>query len=75
MTAPAGEQVILISYVGYKTIEKTIILNSNQKLDIELTIDADQLDTVVIKAQESKKVNLSSPQMSVAKLSNKTIKL
>ncbi len=74
LTAPKGNYVLVVSYLGYKTIEKTIELNQNIKFNAELEEDAGQLDEVVIIAEESKKVNLRTPQMSVAKLSSKTIK-
>ncbi|MEM1002408.1 MAG: TonB-dependent receptor, partial [Bacteroidota bacterium] len=74
LTAPTGNYSLIISYLGYKTIEKPIALNKNIKFNAELLEDAGQLDEIVINAEESKKVNLRAPQMSVAKLSNKTIK-
>lgn len=74
LTAPSGNYTLVISYIGYKTIEKAIVLDKNIKYNTELIEDAGQLDEVIITAEESKKVNLRTPQMSVAKLSSKTIK-
>ena len=74
LTAPKGDYTLVISYLGYKTIESDIVLDKNIKFNAELQEDAGQLDEVVITAEESKKVNLRTPQMSVAKLSSKTIK-
>ncbi|NMH89829.1 TonB-dependent receptor [Flavivirga algicola] len=74
LTAPKGNYTLVISYLGYATIEKEIVLNENVKLNSELVEDAGQLQEVVINAEESKKVNLRAPQMSVAKLSSQTIK-
>ncbi len=74
ITAPEGNYTITISYIGFTTFERTINLSSNQKLDIELKEDAAELDEVVITAEESKKVDLSTPQMSMAKLSTRDIK-
>ncbi|MEW7278240.1 TonB-dependent receptor [Aquimarina sp. 2201CG1-2-11] len=74
LTAPQGDYTLVISYLGYKTIEKVIVLDKNIKFNSELLEDAGQLDEVVITVDESKKVNLRTPQMSVAKLSSQTIK-
>ncbi|MEO1029901.1 MAG: TonB-dependent receptor [Bacteroidota bacterium] len=74
LTAPQGNYTLVISYLGYKTIEEQIVLDKNLKFNSELEEDAGQLDEVVITAEESKKVNLRTPQMSVAKLSSQTIK-
>lgn len=74
LTAPKGNYTLVISYLGYTTIEKEIVLDQNMKFNTELTEDAGQLDEVIITAEESKKVNLQTPQMSVAKLSSETIK-
>lgn len=74
LTAPKGNYTLIISYLGYATIEKDIALDKNIKFSTELQEDTGKLDEVVITAEESKKVNLRKPQMSVAKLSSQTIK-
>ncbi|WP_298900563.1 TonB-dependent receptor [uncultured Psychroserpens sp.] len=74
LTAPKGNYTLVISYLGYKTIERPIVLDQSTKFNIELAEDAGQLDEIVITAEESKKVNLRTPQMSMAKLSSQTIK-
>ncbi|MEM6687022.1 MAG: TonB-dependent receptor, partial [Bacteroidota bacterium] len=74
ITAKEGTYTLVVSYLGFATFEQEITLNSNQNLNVELKEDSAQLDAVVITADESKKVDLRTPQMSVAKLSSKTIK-
>ncbi len=74
LTAPAGKYTLVVSYLGFTTIEKPIELKENQKINFELKESASQLDEIVISTEESKKVNLRSPQMSVSKLTTKTIK-
>ncbi len=74
LTAPKGDYTLIISYLGFTTAQKEISLVANQKLNIELTEDTSELDEVVVTAEESKKVDLRTPQMSVAKLSSQTIK-
>lgn len=74
LTAPQGNYTLVVSYLGYKTIEHKISLHKNVKFNAELKEDNDNLDEVVITAGKTKQVNLKTPQMSVAKLSAKTIK-
>lgn len=74
LTAPEGTYTVNVSYVGYAPVEKQIQLNKNIKFSTELKEEGNVLDEVVINAEESKKVNLRSPQMSVAKFSAQTIK-
>ncbi|SNR15299.1 TonB-dependent receptor [Tenacibaculum jejuense] len=74
LTAPKGNYTLSVSYIGYKPIEKEIELTKNIKFNTDLSEDANVLDEVVISAEESKKVNLRSPQMSTTKISSQTIK-
>lgn len=74
LTLPEGKYTFIISYLGYISTTKEIVLKENIKLNFELKEDTAQLDEIVITTEESKKVNLRTPQMSVAKLSTKTIK-
>ncbi|CAL2085246.1 TonB-dependent receptor [Tenacibaculum sp. 190524A05c] len=74
LTAPKGTYTLSVSYVGYSPIEKEIELNENIKFNADLTEDTNVLDEVVITSEESKKVDLRSPQMSVTKINSQTIK-
>jgi len=74
LTIPKGTYTFVISYLGYIRLEKEIDLNVSQKFNIELLEDNALLDEIVLTVAESKKVNLRTPQMSVTKLSAKTIK-
>lgn len=74
LTAPEGNYILSISYIGYVPVEKQIQLTKNIQFNTELKEDANQLDEIVITSEERKKINLQSPQMSVAKFSAKTIK-
>ena len=75
LTVPQGNYKILISYLGFNTIEKEINLSENQTLNIELLEEADNLDEVIISTKEAKIRNkIKKPQMSVTQLSIKTIK-
>lgn len=68
-----GTYKVIITYLGFKTIEKEIILDSNKKLDFELTEDSNQLDEVVVTSNKAIK-SVKSTEMSVISLSSKTIK-
>ncbi len=71
ITAPQNTYTISISYLGYQSIQKEINLNQNTKLNIELTEDTVSLNEVVV---SNNKTNIKTPQMSVNKLTAKTIK-
>ncbi|MDW5288975.1 TonB-dependent receptor [Formosa sp. PL04] len=74
LSAPKGNYTLVVSYIGYVTTYKEILLDGNQNVSIELEEDTTALDEVVITADESEKVNLRDPQMSVSVLKSSTIK-
>lgn len=74
LTAPKGDYTLVVSYVGYVSVEKPMSLTADVKFDAELQEDANQLEEVILTVEESKKVNLGRPQMSVSKLSANSIK-
>ena len=63
LTVPSGTYDVLISYVGYKTVSKSVILTEDKNLNFELEISEESLDAVVISGaqviKESKKVQMS----------------
>ncbi|MTE25301.1 TonB-dependent receptor [Winogradskyella ouciana] len=73
ITLPEGSYEIQISYLGYKTISETIILNKDITKNFKLLESAESLDEVVIK-EDVEKLNIKKPQMSVNALSINTIK-
>ncbi|AUS05135.1 TonB-dependent receptor [Pseudotamlana carrageenivorans] len=74
ITAPQGSYNIVVSYLGYVTEKKAVILDENQNIIFELKEDTTALDEVVITAEESEKANIRDPQMSVAVIKSTTIK-
>lgn len=74
LTAPKGAYTVVFSYLGYADVEDNIELNQNLSFDIELGEDAAQLEEVVVVAEQSDRVNIETPQMSVNKLSAQAIK-
>lgn len=73
LSAPKGEYEVEISYVGYQTIQKNIILNQNTKSNFSIKEGGEELDEVII-TENKGKINVKSPEMSVNKLSISTIK-
>ncbi|AOW19873.1 TonB-dependent receptor [Urechidicola croceus] len=74
ITAPKGDYELVISYVGYIEITKEISLTQNQKYDFEMSESSTQLDEVVIVSEESERVNIRKPEISVSKLNISTIR-
>lgn len=74
ITASEGEYNLKVSYVGYATSSQSITLNTNQKINFELSEASTELEEVVIVAEESERLNIKTPQMSVSKLKVETIK-
>ncbi|MEL6864936.1 MAG: TonB-dependent receptor [Bacteroidota bacterium] len=72
VTVDAGTYTVEYSYLGYDKIVKTVELNANVKLDIELLEEAAQLEEVVVIAK-SENANVSSMEMSTNKLDIQTI--
>ena len=73
LTIPAGEHEVEISYVGFQTVQKTVVLNQNTKNNFSLNESGEELQEVVITDNKGK-INIKSPEMSVNKLSISTIK-
>ncbi len=74
ITAPKGNYTLIASYVGYADINKEVILDKNQKIDFDIIESSTELDEVIIKSEETERVSLRKPEMSVSKLNIKTVK-
>lgn len=74
ITAPEGNYILSISYLGYLEIEQEVTLTSNQKLDFELAASTTQLEEVTVTAEEPERALIRKPEMSVAKMNIATIK-
>ena len=72
LTLPAGNDTLMFSFIGYKTIFKSIDLTANQTINIELSDEGTETAEVVITA-EKEDANIKSMEMSVAKLDIKQI--
>lgn len=72
ITLPQDTYEIEYRYIGYQPIMKTVELTENQRIDIELPSESQQLEEIVISA-EPEDVNVSGIQMSTNKLDIETI--
>lgn len=73
ITLPKGDYTILISYMGFESIEEKISLTQNTKHNFVLLETSKALNEVIVKTNNGK-VNIRKPEMSTNKLSITTIK-
>jgi hypothetical protein len=73
ITISKGIHNISVSYLGFSDESKIIELNNKTSLDFYLSERSQALDEVVIQT-DIEKINIKSTQMSVNKLTSKTIK-
>jgi hypothetical protein len=73
ITLPKGTYSIEISYLGFETIQKRITLDKNTTQNFSLIAASEQIDEVIVKSN-SAIISLKKPEMSVHKVSVKTIK-
>ncbi|WP_190809750.1 TonB-dependent receptor [Flagellimonas sp. S3867] len=74
ITAPQGSYMLVFSHLGYKEISMQVVLDRNQKIDIEIAESSTQLNEVEVTAEEPERAILRKPEMSVSKLNIKTVK-
>jgi len=73
ITVPEGEYNVVVSYLGFQDIRETITLNANIKKDFSLVGKAEKLEEVVV-TDDTEKLDIRKPQMSVNTLAVQTIK-
>lgn len=73
LSLPAGKYTLIITYLGYASREIPVDLNTDQRLNIQLTPDVNELAEVVVSA-EGRNANVAKMEMSTERLSVKTIK-
>lgn len=73
ISIPRGKYTLVISYLGFQTIEEEINLEINIKRNFKLSSNNQVLQEVVIESKKNK-TNTRSSEMSVNKLSIATIK-
>ncbi len=73
LTLPEGKYEVIYSYIGYEQQVKSIELNKNIQLNVELTETVNALEVVEINGEAADK-NIKNVEMSVNKIDSKTIK-
>ncbi|OEK06065.1 collagen-binding protein [Flavivirga aquatica] len=74
LTAKEATYTVVISYLGYKEISKEVLLNKDTVINFEIEELSESLDEIVITAEETERISIKKPQMSVSKLNASTIK-
>ncbi len=72
ITLAPGTYTLEYRYVGYETLVKTVELSENVRLDVEIRSEQQQLEEIVVTG-EREDANVTSTEMSVAKLDIQTI--
>ena len=73
LTLPNGKYNLLISYIGFSDIRSEINLNENIKLNFVLKENLEELEEVIL-TDNPYKVKVSTPEMSVNKITTASIK-
>lgn len=73
ITLEEGTYIVNYSYIGFESITKTIVLDKDINLDIELG-EAKEIMNAVVVTGEKRDKNVTSTEMSVVKMNIKTIK-
>ena len=73
LTLPEGTYQIIYQNIGFEIKRTQINLNQNLKLDINLAIQSEVLEEVVV-TEDIERIQMRSPEMSINRLSAKTIK-
>ncbi|MGD1947132.1 MAG: carboxypeptidase-like regulatory domain-containing protein, partial [Croceivirga sp.] len=74
ITAPEGEYVLNISYMGYTDVNIKINLDQDLNRDVEIAEFSTELQEVVVTAEEPERAIIRKPEMSVVKMNVGTIK-
>jgi hypothetical protein len=72
ITLPSGDYTITISYIGYGPVKKTVTLDKDITLKIELSVQRENLKEVEITSEKNNK-NVARPEMSTFKMDIKAI--
>lgn len=73
ITLPEGEYSLVFTYIGYQKLTERVTLNTDQRLNVELSTESKQLEEVVISTKKEDE-NVRSLEMSVNKVDIKTIR-
>lgn len=68
ISVPAGTYTLLVSYVGYQTLEMTLAVSRDTTVQLQLNPAQYQMEEVVIEYKQDEKENVVSAKMGVTKL-------
>ena len=74
LTLPEGAYTLQIASLGYQTIEESLQLKKNEHRNYQLSQEDIALEGIEVTAQSAPKVDVRTPQMSVASIPIQTIK-
>ncbi len=69
---PEGTRTVTVTYLGYTSISREILVSENTTLDFNLQETSENLEEVII-TENVERLNIKSPEMSVNKLEISTI--
>ncbi len=72
LTLDKGTYTLLIDFIGYTQVERVLVLDKNQKLDVPIGETAKQLDEVVVSARKADE-NIRTAQMGVERIDIKDV--
>jgi CarboxypepD_reg-like domain/TonB-dependent Receptor Plug Domain len=72
LTLEKGNYTLVYDYIGYEKVEKNIVLDKNQQLNVSIGDVEKQLETVVISSKKQDE-NIRTSQMGVEKIDVKEI--
>lgn len=64
---PKGTYYAKVSFIGFKTVEKEVILNQNKRLQLTIAEELEQLSEVILKAKRVSE-RLETPQMGAVQI-------
>ena len=74
ISVQGGTYTLVIAYLGFDEVRQEIEVNSDLNLDFELRETANQLNEVILQAEDPEDINIAKPEMGVNKLKVSTIK-
>ena len=72
LTLPQGDYRILFQNLGFETKVIEVSLDSDQALNVSLALKSEELDEVIV-TEDVERIRLRAPEMSVNRLSSKSI--
>ncbi len=72
ITLSPGTYTLMFNYLGYQSVSKTIRLNQNTPVDMDLEPQRSQLEEIIVEAEEEQ-ANVVNTEMSTNKLDMRTL--